>query len=104
MSAPIRIRTESVLTSDVLDRFVSMRDKMGSYFLVPATSDGRGGLTIGWDLMIRKRKLTVKPVWQVSLDDIDRVALRPGDQPVIPDDVKRPPVQDVLDLLSGEAQ
>ncbi len=101
VNAHVRIRTEEVLSNEVLDRFLEAFEQAGSYFLVPATPDESGSLTIGWDLQLTKRKLIVKPAWEVSLHDLDRLAIRPGDRPVVPDDVDRPPVQDLLDHLGA---
>ena len=102
VNAPVRIRTESVLASDVLDRFIETYEQAGTYFLVPSTPDETGVLTIGWDLKLFKRKLVIKPAWQVSTQDLDRLAIRPGDRPVVPGDVEHPPVQDLLDHLGED--
>ena len=98
VNTPVRIRTESVLASEVLDRFVDTYERLGTYFLVPATPDAEGQLDIGWDLRLFKRKLFVRPAWEIGPEDLDSVAILDDDDPVVPPGVDDPPVLRLLRL------
>ncbi|WP_417280955.1 hypothetical protein [Celeribacter sp.] len=76
-----------------LDMFVGHRNTCGCYFLVPAIIGASGSPELRMDLAILKHNFHVRDAWQVGAHDIDAVAVRPGDDVIVPNDEADPPVK-----------
>jgi len=44
-------------------------------------------------------ELHIKQAWEIGQNDMEMVAITEDDDPIIPDDIKNPPVQKVLENL-----
>ena len=53
------------------------------------------------DLGIFKFDLIEKEAWKIGLNDPDRVAINPEDEPIIPDNVNNAPI---LEILKSQGQ
>jgi hypothetical protein len=97
-----RIQAMDPSDSKNLDAFCEAYAFAGRYVLAPAILANRPGtpdfLLEKW---IGKRSLTIRPLWQVGEDDADLPAVRPGDEPVMPEEQVDPPVCHVLARMQG---
>jgi hypothetical protein len=81
-----------------LDAFLARFDRVGGYWLVPAQFDGESKQPkFFFDLSIAKRTLRVLPAWKLGQNDPDSLALRPEDDPIIPEGVEDAPVLGLLE-------
>lgn len=81
-----------------LDSFLTRFERLGRYFIAPACFRESGDQPdVFYDLCIGKRELVVRPAWQIGEHDPDRVAIWPDDRPMIPPEIKNPPVTSVLE-------
>jgi hypothetical protein len=93
-------RTNSMNPSDSrnLDGFLNRLSRVAAYQMLPAwyKIDGKEP-EIFYDLWIGKRVLSVRPAWQVSVNDPESIAIQASDDPVIPDTISDAPVLQVLE-------
>jgi len=76
-----------------LDRFLEKMNQTGWYVLLPVHYiDDSLPPEPFWKYGIAKRKISIREAWQIGPNDPDVVALRPDDDPIIPDAVENPPV------------
>jgi hypothetical protein len=81
-----------------LDTFITRFERLGKYFLMPAHAPADGAQPkLMTDLWIGKTELRVILAWKLGRNDSDAVVLKVGDRPVIPADVKDPPVLGMLE-------
>ena len=84
-----------------LNNFLKVYEKTGRYRLIPGSFTSENSLDEPiWDLWIGKEKLIVRPAWQIGQNDPDVVAIRETIDPIIPNDVKNPPVLQALQRFS----
>lgn len=89
----LRSNTMEPRDSRNLDMFLKAYARVGKYFLLPAhLIDDSQQPELLMEYWIGKTELTVRPAWQVGLNDPDMMALRPNDDPILPPDVNDPPV------------
>lgn len=94
-----RINQMSPDNSVNLDNFKRAFKAIGDYyFLVPAKFSGP---TFSFDdlfldLSIGKRVIEFRDAWQIAENDPDLMALRKGDDPIIPNGISDPPVRQAL--------
>ena len=74
-----------------------MLRRYNSYKLFPAKmcSDGKNMEPL-FDTYIVKTKIEIRHAWEIGEHDIDSVIIRNDDKPIIPKDVKEPPVFKLL--------
>jgi hypothetical protein len=85
-------------TSSVnLDRFLAAYRQFGGCVLIPAQI----GLppTLLPHLYLAKRKLKIRPAWQIGEHDPDAMVLQDDDDPVVPPMVRDPPVSKALEQM-----
>lgn len=75
----------------------SMLRKYGSYKLFPAKmlEDGKNMEPL-LNQYIKKTKIEFRYAWEIGKNDLDSVVIREDDQPVIPKEIKDPPVLQLL--------
>jgi hypothetical protein len=88
-------------TSVNLDRFIRARDAVDAFFLAPAFMAGGPEAPDvpepDMDLRIAVHKVHLRNAWEVGLHDVDRVAIKEEDDPVIPEGVEDSPVLRLLE-------
>jgi hypothetical protein len=72
------------------------RTKQYSVFPVQAPT-GEMDMEVFGDLTIMKKTIRITPAWQISENDIDCMAIRPGDNVIIPPEAVDAPVLKLLD-------
>jgi hypothetical protein len=83
-----------------LDAFLTKWRETGKYFLLPGYFPSESQAPkLFFDHCIEKRELHVRPAWQIGRNDPDIVAIRPGDNPIIPAGIDNPPVRQALRWL-----
>ncbi|MFZ2168939.1 MAG: hypothetical protein WAW61_04795, partial [Methylococcaceae bacterium] len=88
-----RINTMTPDSDRNLSMFLEAYKRYGVYYLLPGIfQEGQSEPKIIWDMLLFKKKVIIKPAWQISDNDEDFVALQPDDKPIIPEDVKNAPV------------
>jgi hypothetical protein len=88
-----RINTMEPRDSTNLDRFVDFFEKSGFYILVPGyISEDHSGTEFFWELGILKRRIFIRPAWQIGKNDPDLCAIQPDDKIIVPKDVTDPPI------------
>lgn len=84
-----RIQRMTPQDSRNLDQFVSRFERIGRYLLVPAhLVSGGQSFKMLLDLWIGKRAIRVLPAWQLKRNDPDAIALKPDDDPIIPEGIE----------------
>lgn len=87
-------------TSENLDRFIAAQKNVGEFYLVPGyarrNADGNYAVEFASSLGIKVRKVHVRDAWEIGPNDIDRVVVSAKDDPIVPKDVKRAPVHELL--------
>jgi hypothetical protein len=86
-----RIQRMEATTSGNLDHFLKAYDDVGALILAPAFIVGEAP-QVDMDLAIGIHHVFVRNAWEIGPNDIDSVAIQTGDHPIIPKDVKEPPV------------
>ncbi|MFD2552389.1 hypothetical protein ACFSQP_11225 [Bizionia sediminis] len=79
-----------------LDNLIQFYKKFNSYILYPAYINSEGQFTPDLTRGIEKKELIIKNAWEISLNEIDSVAIRTEDKILIPENVKNAPVLEVL--------
>lgn len=96
-----RVHTMSADTPINLDRFLRARDAVDAFFLAPAFMggglEGPGVPDPDMELRIAVHRVRVRHAWEVGLHDVDRIAIKEGDDPVIPEGVEDAPVWRLLE-------
>jgi hypothetical protein len=96
-----RINTMTPSNDINLNRFLAAYKKNG-YFGFNYSIQIGNQLTppINLDkLTIIKNELIVKDAWEVGLNDLERISIKAGDSPIIPEHIKSPPVVKILRKL-----
>lgn len=94
-----RHQTMTPSTTENLDTFLKAITGSGSYLLAPAHFvSGDQFPDVGLGVAIRKDEIIVRQAWEIGPHDIDSGAILADDDPVIPADVKNPPVRELLQL------
>jgi hypothetical protein len=79
--------------SSNLDNFLRQFERTQRYILMPAHfTEASVPPKFFLDLGIEKRQIRVCPAWQLGENDFDICAISPDDDPIIPKDIKEPPV------------
>ncbi len=93
-----RINTMTPDSKQNLNIFLEAYEKYGVYCLLPAVmrKDQVEPKEIR-DMYLLKKSLTIKPAWQIEMNDDDLVVLKVDDEPVIPEDVDDAPVLKTLE-------
>jgi hypothetical protein len=95
-----RINTMEPMDSRNLDAFVARVRTLGAYRLVPAhlakLDESPKFILDHW---IGKESVEIRPAWKVGDNDPDLVALKPDDDPIIPDDVSDVPIVRALERI-----
>lgn len=93
-----RINTMTPDSDKNLSMFLKTYEKYGVYCLLPAIlKEGQVKPEVVKNLFLFKKSLIVKPAWQIGDNDEDFIVLQPGDEPIIPEDVKNAPVLKALE-------
>jgi len=79
-----------------LDKLTSLFEIHKKYTLYPAIMDSNNGFSPDFSRGITKTDLIIKEAWQVSINDIDRVAILKDDKIIIPEGITHPPVMEIL--------
>ena len=80
-----------------LDNFKQAHEAFGYYLLAPGSVGVDGLPDIIFDLGIIKREVNFREAWEIGYRDLDSVLINPQeDKPVIPTDIKNPPLEELL--------
>jgi hypothetical protein len=83
-----------------LDLFMRQYQKVGHYGLLPGSGyELTDGPTFNSGLVLGKKQLYVRPAWQVGPNELDSMAVSLNDDPIIPSDVRDPPILRVMERL-----
>jgi len=96
-----RVHTMEPQNSDNLDGFLKNYKSVGRYVLLPAQYISETEFPDpDWDYAIGKHELIIRSAWEIGENDPDIAALQKGDLPIIPRNIKNPPIKRVLQRLS----
>lgn len=91
-----RLHRMDATTPDNLDRFLSSHAAVDALYIAPAFAppgfDESHLPEVEMDLCIGVHHVHVRNAWEIGLNDLDSVAIREEDDPVIPKGVDDPPV------------
>jgi len=93
-----RIHNMTPESSKNLDMFKKAYETIGQYLLAPGSVKDGGLPDIVHDLGLLKREVIFKDAWEIGVNDIDSVLIYPEDIPIIPAEVKNPPVEELLKI------
>ena len=92
-----RVNQMTPQNSTNLDRFLAGYARVGRYVIAPVHyTDMETTPEIHADVGILKSSLVVRPAWEIGENDTDFVAIREGDDPIIPEGVVDAPVLKTL--------
>jgi hypothetical protein len=74
---------------------VTRTERYGVFTIQAPT--GENDIEMFGDLAIMKKTIRITSAWQVGENDIDGMAIRPGDNPIIPPEMIDAPVLKLLD-------
>jgi len=97
-----RIHTMTPSSNDNLERFLVAFKASGNYILSFARVQGADADIAASD-QIQKNQLTVKDAWEIGPNDFDCIAIQGGDDPIVPENVKNPPVAETLAKIRRES-
>lgn len=93
-----RINRMEPLSTTNLDSFMAAYQRAGAFLLAPAHL-GTSAPTPFIQLAIVKRHLHIRQAWEIGENDPDMSALHDDDCPIIPADIKDPPVIKALERI-----
>ncbi|UXN03099.1 hypothetical protein [Bartonella sp. HY406] len=91
-----RMNTMMVNDHKNLEMFCHHLNACGAYVLVPAILSEAGLYEFRMELGIIKRKFCLREAWQIGANDIDRIAIRPDDDVIIPKEENSPPIHELI--------
>jgi len=94
----------NALNSRNLDNLTQLYEKFNSYTLYPASMNSSGQFVPDLTRGIKKKELIIKNAWEISLNNIDSVILKEGDDIIIPENIENAPVLEVLTLKNNRAK
>lgn len=95
-----RIHTMTPSADTNLRMFLDRYERLGKYIFVPCRADRASGkMEIFWDLFLKLKHLHVRHAYEIGPHDEDVIGLAPEDSPIVPADVKDPPVEASLRKL-----
>ena len=92
-----RLHTMTPQSSQNLENFISAYKVFHSYILAPGYAGEDGLPSIIFGLGIIKKEINIKEAWSIGLHDTDAVAIDALDKPIVPSDIKAPPVLELLE-------
>jgi len=97
---PARIKTMEAENPLSWTQFEDEYNEYGSFLLAPAfMNKGMPYPDVELSLAIRKKQLIIQDAWEIGINDIERVAIYPDDNIIVPDDVVNPPCLKLLESL-----
>jgi len=100
-----RVHRMDATTPENLERFLRAYTAVGILYLAPAFAgpdfDGSQAPEVEMGLRIGVHRVHDRNAWEIGLNDIDSGAIKKDDDPVIPKDVKEPPVLELIRSLSS---
>lgn len=91
-----RIHEMNPSDSTNLDRFEREYLRTKRFIFCPSSINSDGRVELSPDLSIQKTHITIKNAWEIGLEDLDQVAIRGDDDPVLPSGVDSIPIIEVL--------
>lgn len=99
-SVVARMNTMEPEASTNLDGFLLCFQQAKEFILLPAFLSGpRSVPDFLFKHSLRKRELVVRNAWEVGVRDLDRIAISPTDDPIVPSDQTKPPIRALLTEL-----
>jgi hypothetical protein len=93
----VRAHTMEPMSSHNLDAFLEQYDRAREFILTPSVLVRPSGEPhFRSNRYLLKKNLHVRWAWEIGEKDIDSVAIRPTDDPIVPENVEDPPVAKVL--------
>ena len=94
-----RVQTMEPSSNENLERFLQRYNTFGQYLFMPAIANtDLSSIEPILDHFIIKNDLYIKEAWNISRNDIESSAIYSTDEPIIPSEVKDPPVLKLLQL------
>lgn len=92
-----RMQAMEPTTSVNLDMFLKAYEQAKKFYFAPGfVESGASHPEYSLNECIRKRELTVREAWSIGFHDIDGAGIVADDDPIIPNNIKRAPVLDLL--------
>lgn len=93
-----RIHRMDPQDSENLEAFRVRYERLRRYWILPAfLADVSVKPEPFFDLAIGKQSIRIRPAWEIGDNDPDSVAIDPEEEPVVPPEIKDPPVLRLLD-------
>jgi len=84
-----------------LTNLINGFNSLKQYALFPALLNPDGTVEPYFDLVILKRKLTIRDAWEIGEHDLDSVVIKKEDKPIIPTDKPDAPILNLLKRKKG---
>jgi hypothetical protein len=93
-----RIHRMDPQDSKNLEAFRVRYERLRRYWILPAfLADVSVKPEPFFDLAIGKQSIRIRPAWEIGDNDPDSVAIDPEEEPVVPPEIKDPPILRLLD-------
>lgn len=100
-----RINYMEAANTENLDMFRRRYERLKMYKILPVHFvDINSEPKISWDLGITKKEIFFTPAWQIEKNDPDIVAIKEGDNPIIPNGVDASAILKRLEEVNKKAQ
>jgi len=91
-----RIHTMTPESLKNLYNFKKAYEAFGYYLLAPGSVEADGLSDIIFNFGIIKKEINFREAWEIGPNDLDAILISPEDKPVIPAEIKNPPVEELL--------
>lgn len=101
---PARIKTMEPSDSLSWTQFEDAYNEYGSFKLVPAfINKGKPYPDVELSLAISKKQIIIKNAWEVSISDIEQIAIYPEDDILVPEGIVDPPFKKILESKEAKS-
>jgi len=92
-----RLNTMTPTTDKNLNTFLDAYNKAGCFkFIYGSLKNGQLDISYNSGLTIVKSELIVKDAWEIGSNDLEFMSIQKDDTPIIPENIKDPPVHEIF--------
>lgn len=89
-------------SSENLEKLIASYKSLGQYWLWPAEAKENRNPKHYYDKAILKKELSIINAWEIGLTDLNNIAIKPTDNPVIPNHITNAPILKVLERYKNK--
>lgn len=95
-----RIQTMEPSSDSNLRTFENLYNKFENFNIAPAyMAEGKSEPEVAFNLTINLKQIIIKQAWEISFNDLEKVAIYPADNIIVPDGIDSPPYIKTLESM-----